>query len=134
VGDAVRHGGVVFMAGEHLAFLPATVALKVIPMPEVARVPGAPRELAGVALVDGETIPVVRVLGGTAPASGGALLVITFLGERIGLSGVEVLATGRFESMAESAHGENVVHEGRVARLFDVAALVSKVREGRWAV
>lgn len=121
-----------FRAGEHLAFLPASVALKVIPIPPVARVPGGPDELAGVALVDGETVPVVRV--GTAPFARGALLVITFLGERVGLAGVEVLATGRFEALPESAHGEHVLHEGSVARLFDVPAIVSKVREGRWAV
>jgi hypothetical protein len=132
MSDALRHGGVVFRAGEHLAFLPATVALKVIPTPPVARVPGAPPGLVGVALVDGQTIPVVRV--GTALLAGGALLVISYLGERIGLAGLEVLATGRFEPMPESVHGESVLFEGAEARLFDVAAVVSGVREGRWAV
>ncbi len=132
MAPGARHGGVVFRAGEHLSFLPASVALKVIPMPMVARVPGAPEDVLGVALVDGETLPVVRV--GSAPLAGGALLVITFLGDRLGLAGIEVLATGRFESMPETAHGEHVLHEGTVARLFDVAAVVSQVREGRWAV
>jgi hypothetical protein len=132
MAEGARHGGVVFRSGEHLAFLPASVALKVIPMPAVARVPGAPEAVLGAALVDGETLPVVRV--GTAPLAGGALLVITFLGERVGIAGIEVVATGRFESLPESAHGEHVLYEGTVARLFDVAAIVSQVRESRWAV
>jgi hypothetical protein len=121
-----RHGGVVFRTGEELHFLPASVAIKVVPEPEVARVPGAPPEILGAALVDGE--PVLVVDAGDAR---GALLVVSFLGERIALAGVEVLATGRFEALPESLHGEHVVYEGRVARVFDVAAVVAGMREGR---
>jgi chemotaxis signal transduction protein len=128
VGES-RHGGIVFRAADHLHFLPASVAVKVMPVPAIARVPGAPRPLVGVALVDGETVPVIEI----GPARG-ALLVISFLGERVGLVGAEVLATGRFETTTASVHGEHVVHEGVVARLFDVAAVVAEVRAGRWAV
>ena len=45
-------GAVVFRAGEDLHFLPADIAIKVMPMPDVARVPGGPPELVGVGLVD----------------------------------------------------------------------------------
>jgi hypothetical protein len=60
----------------------------------------------------------------------GAMLVCSFHGERIGLVGIEVVATGLFEA----APGDEVFHEGRAAVPFDLDALVATVREGRWAV
>jgi hypothetical protein len=53
------------------------------------------------------------------------------LGETLGLVGIDVVATGSFES-GESA-GEVKLDE-ETARTFDVAALVARIREGRWAV
>lgn len=131
MAETVRHlGGVVFQVGEHLHFLPATVALEVLPVPEIARVPGAPPELAGVAVVKGATLPVVAVGQGR-----GCLLVCSYLGERLGLLGVEILATGRFEAREQdTVHGEQVTFDGRPARLFDVSALIARFRERRWAV
>jgi chemotaxis signal transduction protein len=61
-------GGVVFRVAEARYFLPATTASKVLPMPGVARVPGAPADLVGVALVEGEMVPVVDI-GGDPPPS-----------------------------------------------------------------
>jgi chemotaxis signal transduction protein len=124
-------GGVVFRAGEALHFLPANVAVKVMSMPEVARVPGGPPELVGVGLVDGETLPIVALGDAPAPRQSArvAMLVLGYLGERIGLVGLEVLATGRFE-----VTGDHVEYSGREARLFDVAALVARISAGRWAV
>ena len=134
-------GGVVFRAGGELWFLPASIAMKMMPIPEMAAVPGGPLELRGVALVDGNMIPVVdaleepleRLERTTPPLADQkeAMLVCTVLGETLGLVGIDVVATGRFEQ-GESA-GE-VKHETETARTFDVAALVARVREGRWAV
>ena len=59
-GAAVA-GGVIFRIVDARYFLPASVASKVLPMPRVARVPGAPADLVGVALVEGEMIPVVAI-------------------------------------------------------------------------
>jgi chemotaxis signal transduction protein len=134
-------GGVVFKVAESRYFLPATTASKVLPMPGVARVPGAPADLVGVALVEGEMVPVVDV-GGDAPPARRAvtaarprtdnrpMLVCNCLGERIGLVGLEVVATGLFETTSD----EGVVHEGLPASLFDVAAVIARLRESRWAV
>ena len=124
-------GGIVFRAGEELAFLPATIAIKVMPLPEVARVPGAPEAILGVTLVDGGTMPVVcAAVPWSRPRSGAIpMLVLAFSGERIGLVGIDVLATGHFEATAEG-----VMHEGNPARPFDVAALVARFAGGRWAV
>lgn len=130
--SSAHHGGVVFRVGDVLYFLPATIAMKVMPRPETARIPGAPLELS-VALVDGDMIPIVDVIGGApaTPDAGGAMLVCTVLGERIGLVGIDVVATGQFEGGDQP--GEVNVG-GRVARAFDVAGVIARVREGRWAV
>jgi chemotaxis signal transduction protein len=138
MNDMLRRalGGVLFQVGEELCFLPASVAVKLMPAPRVARMPGAPAELRGVALVDGEMIPVVdvHVAADASTASpdteGDAMLVCKVHGESVGFVGLHVVATGFFDvaKSGEIAFGE------RVARSFDVAAVIAKVREGRWAV
>jgi hypothetical protein len=117
-------GGVVFRVESELFFLPATVAQRVVPVPPIGRIPGAPPDLCGLALVEGEMIPVLAVAG---PRT--AMLVVQYLGERVGVVGVEVLATGRFETQHD-----HVVHAGEHARLFDVSAVLARVRDTRWVV
>lgn len=135
-------GGVVFRIGEERYFLPADVASKVLPMPGVARVPGGPPELVGVALVEGDMVPVVAVgdldaRGSRRPASPNRtradhrpMLVCVVMGERVGLVGLEILASGVFEA----AEPSGVTHDDVAVPLFDVAAAVARLREGRWAV
>ena len=131
-----------FRVGEQVYFLPEATAFKVLPMPDVARVPGGPEELVGVALVEGEMIPVVAVgpletrssrrssSGFSDGAASRPMLVCTYLGERVGLVGLEIIATGRFES----GLSDHVVHGGANAPFFDIGAVVGRLREGRWAV
>lgn len=135
-------GGVVFRIGEERHFLPAAVASKVLPMPDVAPVPGAPAGLVGVALVEGDMVPVVAVgeverRGSRRPTTTGRpradhrpMLVCVVMGERVGLVGLEILATGFFAP----AEPDGVMHDDAVVPLFDVAAVVAGLREGRWAV
>jgi len=120
----MTHGGVVFRAGHRLAFLPATIALKVMPAPAIARVPGGPPELRGVALVDGDMIAIVAA----SPIQSEAMLVCTVMGEQVGLVGIEVVATGRFPAV----DGGDVRHGSEIARAFDLASLIAKVHESRW--
>jgi chemotaxis signal transduction protein len=117
-------GGVVFRVNAELFYLPATVAQRVAPVPKMGRIPSAPPDLCGLALVDGEMIPIVALA-----ASRTAMLVVTYLGERLGIVGVDVVATGRFET-----HHDHVIHRGEHARLFDVSAVVARVRDTRWVV
>lgn len=145
------HGGVVFRIEGVLPpegalhFLPVSVAMKVLPVPEIAPMPGAPALLRGVALVDGAMVPVVDVRQSEREldADGmpkeralrakpcGAMLVCAVLGERVGLVGLDVVATGRWER----GEATGLVKVGaETARLFDVADVVARVREGRWAV
>lgn len=124
-------GGVVFRVAEELCFLPGSIAMKVLPVPEMARIPGAPLELRGVALVDGEMIPVVEVTESASHEPSNAMLVCLLRGERVGLVGIDIVATGRFEAGESSG---DVKFRGELARTFDVASVIAKVREGRWAV
>lgn len=162
-----RLGGVVFrvFGTEALSFLPSessapaavASARKVTAIPEMASIPGAPIELRGVALVDGDMIPIVEV-GADAnvpraspdrekPSSPtGAMLVCAVLGECVGLIGIDVLATGFFDiDKSEEATNAGKVLCVRVpspiasappliAATFDLAGLIARVREGRWAV
>lgn len=134
-------GGVVFSVEGALFFLPATIASKVLPMPGVSPVPGAPEALVGLALVEGEVVPVVAVgaldrrasrrSNGDRPrADNGPMLVCSYLGERVALVGLEIVATGSFDA----TDGTDIVHDGRSVRPFDVAAVVGQLRDGRWAV
>lgn len=117
-------GGVVFRVHDELFFLPATVAQRVAPVPKIGRIPSAPPDLCGLALVDGEMIPIVAL-----SSSRTAMLVVTYLGDRLGLVGVDIIATGRFETQQD-----HVLHQTEPARLFDVAAVVARVRDIRWVV
>lgn len=140
-GAAVA-GGVIFRIVDARYFLPASVASKVLPMPRVARVPGAPADLVGVALVEGEMIPVVAIgeldaRGSRRPpstsrprADNRPMLVCDVLGERVGLVGLEILATGFFPP----AEPEGVMHGDTAIPLFDVGAVVARLRQGRWVV
>jgi len=128
-----QEGGVVFRAvgAGALFFLPATIAMKVLPVPEVARIPGAPADLVGVALVEGDMIPIIAL--DEAHSFGAAMLLCNCMGERLGLVGLEVVATGRFD-LDGGGKGDDVTHHDETARLFDVASVIARVREGRWAV
>jgi len=117
-------GGVVFSVDGDLFFLPATVAQRVAPVPKIGRIPGAPPDLCGLALVDGEMIPIVAVA-----QSRSAMLVVQYLGERLGIVGVNVIASGRFETQHD-----HVLYNSEHARLFDVSAVVARVRDTRWVV
>lgn len=130
-------GGVVFRVDGQLSFLPASIAIKVLPVPEMARVPGGPPELRGVALVEGNMIPVVDVsekpgVSGSSPER--AMLLCLAFGERIGLVGIDVVATGLFD--AAEAAGAVCVHGAakESAPVFDVGRVIARVRQGRWAV
>lgn len=136
-GERLNVGGVVFRARGELFFLPASIAMKVMPAPEMAYVPGGPTELRGVALVDGDMIPVVDLGEERAPPRAGrtesasAMLVCAVLGECVAFVGMDVVATGRFE--VDGVTGELKLGD-ETARSFDVAGVVARVSEGRWAV
>ena len=123
--DAKR-GGVLLRVGETLYFVPATVALTLAPAPQVARVPGAPSGLLGIALQDGDVLPVMAI-----GAERGPMLVCSYLGEKIGLVGGVVVGTGLFEVDPEAVDAVRFGVER--ARSLDLASIYAGVQGEGWA-
>ena len=123
-----KRGGLLVRAEEALRFLPASVTVKVAPLPEVARVPGAPAELLGIALLDGAILPIVAI--GAEAAEATSVIVCSYLGEEIGLVGLSVLETGHFEVDPD---GVSVRYRGEHARALDLAPIYARLQSGPWA-
>jgi hypothetical protein len=126
---ALRRGGVVLRVAGELRFLPAPLAVRVAPAPRLTAVPGAPPELAGIAVHEGTVLPVLAV--GEAR---GEMVVCQHAGELVGIVGGEVVRTGTFDAAPERP--ELVMVEGQPVRPLDVATVYTRVqagaRPGRW--
>lgn len=109
-----------------LHFVPASVALAITTPPPIARVPGAPEALLGAALHDGDVVPVLSI--GSARD---AMLVCSYLGEKVGLLGASIVATGLYDVDPEAA--DAVRHQGETARTLDLAAIYARVQGEGWA-
>jgi chemotaxis signal transduction protein len=136
-------GGVVLRVDGALMFVPASVAMRLAPLPQIARVPGAPADLLGITLESGRILPVIaigssrpempsrppslRVRGG--PDEPASMVVCAFLGEEVGLVGAEIVRTGIFET----AGGDDVTIDGETVRSLDLASLYARVQAGPWA-
>jgi chemotaxis signal transduction protein len=117
-----------------LSFLPASLAVAVAPAPPVTRVAGAPAMLLGVAVHDGNVIPVLRIGGGPGAPAGRTnepMLVCSYLGETLGLVGARIEGTGVYEVDPESP--DAVRHAGERATTLDVASLYARVQGEGWA-
>jgi hypothetical protein len=125
---ARRVGGILLRVGGSLVYLPAAIALRLAPIPQIARVPGAPKELLGIALHGGEILPIISV--GTERES---MVVCTYGGALVGVVGGRIVGTGMFDAAAD---GESVFYEGEAASAFDLAGICARMQtaswEGRW--
>lgn len=125
-----RRGGVLVRVESVFCFVPASVALRVAPSPRVTSFPGAPPELVGVALYEGQIVPVIAI--GSARDE---MVVCQHAGELVGLVGGEVVHTGSFDLVPGRA--DCVVYDGQHAQMIDLTAIDSRVlasaRPGRWA-
>ncbi len=125
-----RRGGVLLQVDGALCFLPASVAQRVVPLPRVTSVPGAPPELIGVALHEGIIVPVIAI--GKARRE---MVVCQHAGELVGLLGGDVVHSGSFDAVAGRA--DRVLYEGQPAQVIDLTAIYGRVlasaRPGRWA-
>jgi hypothetical protein len=120
-----KRGGVLLRIDGALHFVPASVALAISPAPPVTRVPGAPEHLLGVALHEGEVVPVIAI-----GEERGAMLVCSYLGEKLALTGARIEGTGLYEPETE---GDAVRHGDETARSLDIAALYARVQGEGWA-
>ena len=109
-----------------LHFVPASVALAVTSTPQITRIPGAPEMLLGAALHDGEVVPVI-----TIGSARDAMLVCTYLGEKVGLLGGRIEGTGLYEVDPDAV--DAVRHGGETARSLDLAAIYARVQGEGWA-
>jgi chemotaxis signal transduction protein len=107
-------GGVVVRIGERAAFVPADVAVRIAPPPPIARVPGAPPELLGVAMHEGAILPVISI----GPERE-RMIVCRHAGELLGLVGGVVERTG-------------LVDESDAVEVLDVAAIYARIQTGGW--
>lgn len=116
-----KRGGIVLRVDGELRYVPASVGVRVGPIPRVTAVPGAPPELVGIAMHEGVVVPIVSI--GSARKD---LVVCQHAGELLGLVGGEVERTGVFDVVPD--HPELVqVGEQRVKPL-DVAAAYARVQ------
>jgi len=122
-----KRGGVLVRVGSVLHFVPASIAIAVAPAPKIARVAGAPPALLGVALHDGDVVPVIAIGDGHV----GVMLVCGYMGEKIGLMGGRVEGTGVYEVDRDAP--DAVVHAGERATTLDVAAAYAGVQGEGWA-
>ncbi|MGO8995211.1 MAG: chemotaxis protein CheW [Polyangiaceae bacterium] len=129
-----KRGGVILRLDGALYFVPASVALAITSVPEIARVPGAPEALLGAALHDGDVVPVVSIGKpgvDRAMLGDGSMLVCSYLGEKVGLLGASIVATGLYE--VDPAAADSVRHEGETARTLDLSAIYARVQGEGWA-
>ena len=125
-----RRGGILVRVDGALCFVAASVALRIAPPPRVARIPGAPPELLGVATYEGSILPVIAI--GSARRE---MIVCQHAGELVGLVGCEVVGTGTFDAVPGRI--DLVEHEGERAQVIDLPAIYgrvqSSVRPAQWA-
>ncbi len=133
-----KRGGLLLRVEGALIFIPATTALRIAAHPEVVRVPGAPSELLGMAVNEGEILPVVAI--GTER---GPMVICVHASELVGLVGGSVIGAGIFpieeRGNGDEAPSSNADPLGRVsfggetARTLDIARIFGRIRGGAWA-
>jgi hypothetical protein len=84
-------GGLVFAVRGRPFFLSAELAIKVAPRPQIARLPGAPPGLLGLALSDGAILPLLEI-----GPDRSTMIVCVHRGEPVGLVGAEDIQSGVF--------------------------------------
>ena len=116
-------GGLVFRVRSLWSFLPADVAIQVAPRPQIARIPGAPPGLLGLALTEGVILPVIELGGEPGP-----MIVCVHRGEQLGLVGVVDVESGMFPA----GEGAGVLFRGELVRTLDLEEIYARVHVVRW--
>lgn len=133
----IKRGGLLLRVDGALIFIPASTALRISAHPEVVRVPGAPSELLGMAVNEGEILPVVAIGSDRGP-----MVVCMHAAELVGLVGGVVIGSGIFpvampstDEAPSSNHDPNgrVSFGGETARTLDIGRIFGRLRGGAWA-
>jgi hypothetical protein len=120
-----EQGGMVFDAGDGLRFLPIAIAVTL--GSRIVPVPGLVAPAMGLTLADDLVVTVLRA--GTVVSSD--LVLCDIDGVMAAISGVRVLATGRFPVSPEQ--DRDVIWEDRVAKHLDVRALYFEAEQAVWS-
>ncbi len=119
-----KRGGLLLRVDKALHFLPAASAVRIALTPELARVPGAPAELLGIAAHEGDIVPVVAI--GQDRSN---MVVCSYSGELLGIVGATVVGAGLFDA----ADGDDVSFLGEPAKTLDLASIYARLKGGAWA-
>jgi chemotaxis signal transduction protein len=106
-----KRAGLVLRVDGALVFVPAALAATVTQVGKITRVAGAPEEMLGIAMHEGQVVPVVAI--GRARTT--TMLVCSHMGEAIGLVGAEVVEAGVTASEATP---------------IDLAAIYARIQDG----
>ncbi|MFN2433291.1 MAG: chemotaxis protein CheW [Gemmatimonadota bacterium] len=107
--------------------LPLGAVRELVPGSTLAPLPGAPRELLGLAAVRGEVLPVLSLAPCAVPEShSGCLAVVEAAGVRFALALEEVPRTVR-AGPAGGRAGETSAGSSTAAEMLDLAALARRV-------
>ncbi len=123
----LKRGGLLLRVDGALIFIPASIALRISAHPEVVHVPGAPSELLGMAVSEGEILPVVAIGGDRAQ-----MVVCMHASELVGFVGGAVIGSGIFPT-ADGASSDAVSFGGETALTLDIARIFGRLRGGAWA-
>lgn len=104
-------------------FLSADVAIKLAPRPQIARLPGAPPGLLGLALSDGAILPLLEVGPDRT-----TMILCLYRGEQLGLVGAEDIRSGVFP--ADDAGAVRV--DGVRVPPFDLEEMYARVHAVSW--
>jgi hypothetical protein len=118
---AVRQGALLRWPGGQ-AFVDARFLRRFVARPELATVVGAPSNVAGAALVDGEVIPVVAL----SPTRG-SLALVQHESDVFGVIGFQEAAAGSFPADDGGVHVE-----AATVRELPISELRDELRNARW--
>ncbi len=117
-------GGLLLTVDGRRFFLRAELTVRVAPPPPIARLPGAPRALLGLALSDGVILPVIEV-----GVDRDVMVVCVYRGEQLGLVG----ATGLQSGMFPPGEGAGVTVDGEpVPPLDSSRKLITRIHPVTW--
>ena len=120
---SVSRGGIVFLVEGRPLFLGADLAVKLTPRPQIARLPGAPPGLLGLALSEGAILPLLEL--GPVRAT---MIICVHRGEPVGLLGAEEIQSGVFPAADAGA----VIAFGKTVPPLDLEELYARVHTATW--
>jgi hypothetical protein len=117
-------GGVLMRVGDALVYVPAAAAVKLSQIPQITRVPGAPEGLLGVALHEGEILPIVSI----GPERD-SMLVCMHTGALLGVVGGSIVETGMFDALED---GTSVRYGDETATVLDLGVISGRLAPPSW--